>query len=320
MVNEVGTIDNPRLENQLTELTSLVRQLAISQHQPIAVVKACGICTLVEHPIGMCPTLQEIEPGHPKSVGSIGGYQYEKQPLNIQFKPKHALETRQLPTTESKIPGNSLSLEDMVKQLVASNLEFQQTMSSNNLQFQQNMSATIQDLKMQVGQLANSISQLQSAGFGNLPLQTIQNPRGNASVVSLRRELQEAPQQKPKSTGTESKQDADSQAQHWTLSTRKLESDEELLKMFWKVEINIPLLDAIKQIPKYAKFLKELCVHKRKKMKRGVELGGIVSALTRNDNLIAGTRQALPKKCQDPGIFLVPCTIGDYTFADAMLD
>ncbi|RDX78125.1 hypothetical protein CR513_41632, partial [Mucuna pruriens] len=60
--------------------------------------------------------------------------------------------------------------------------------------------------------------------------------------------------------------------------------------MFRKVEINIPLLGAIKQIPKYAKFLKELCVHKRKKLKGGVELGGIVSALTRNDNLIAGTR------------------------------
>ncbi|RDY12607.1 hypothetical protein CR513_02570, partial [Mucuna pruriens] len=37
--------------------------------------------------------------------------------------------------------------------------------------------------------------------------------------------------------------------------------------MFRKVEINIPLLDAIKQISKYAKFLKELCVHKRRKMK-----------------------------------------------------
>ncbi|RDY05161.1 hypothetical protein CR513_11034, partial [Mucuna pruriens] len=35
-----------------------------------------------------------------------------------------------------------------------------------------------------------------------------------------------------------------------TTSARKLESDEELLKMFRKVEINIPLLDAIKQIPK----------------------------------------------------------------------
>ncbi|RDY14454.1 hypothetical protein CR513_00473, partial [Mucuna pruriens] len=218
-------------------------------------------------------------------------------------------------------PGNSSSLEDLVKQIAVSNLEFQQTMSSNNLQFEQNMNATIQDLKTQVGQLVNSISQLQSAGSGNLPSQTIPNPRGNASVVSLRsgKELQAAPQQKPRSTSTEPNSDANSQPSR-TLSARKLESDEELLKMFRKVEINIPHLDAIKQIPKYAKFLKKLCVHKRKKMKGGVELGGIVSALTRNDNLTAGTRQALPKKCRDLGIFSVPCTIGDCTFADAMLD
>ncbi|RDX60893.1 hypothetical protein CR513_60935, partial [Mucuna pruriens] len=86
------------------------------------------------------------------------------------------------------------------------------------------------------------------------------------------------------------------------------------------MKINIPLLDAIKQIPKYAKFLKELCVHKRKKLKGGVELGGTVLALTRNDDLIASTRQALPKKCRDPEIFSVPCTIGDCTFVNAMLD
>ncbi|RDY02536.1 hypothetical protein CR513_14008, partial [Mucuna pruriens] len=55
-------------------------------------------------------------------------------------------------------------------------------------------------------------------------------------------------------------------------------------------------------------------------MKGGVELGGIVSALTRNDDLIAGTRQALPKKCRDSRIFSVPCTIGDCPFGDAMLD
>ncbi|XVF74086.1 hypothetical protein PTKIN_Ptkin13bG0032600 [Pterospermum kingtungense] len=33
---------------------------------------------------------------------------------------------------------------------------------------------------------------------------------------------------------------------------------------FRKVEVNIPLLDAIKQIPRYSKFLKELCTNKRK--------------------------------------------------------
>ncbi|XP_004289462.1 PREDICTED: uncharacterized protein LOC101311522 [Fragaria vesca subsp. vesca] len=38
----------------------------------------------------------------------------------------------------------------------------------------------------------------------------------------------------------------------------------EFLDLFRKVEINIPLLDAIKTIPSYAKFLKELCTHKRK--------------------------------------------------------
>ena len=31
-----------------------------------------------------------------------------------------------------------------------------------------------------------------------------------------------------------------------------------------KVQVNIPLLDAIKQVPRYAKFLKELCTTKRK--------------------------------------------------------
>ncbi|RDX97475.1 hypothetical protein CR513_19748, partial [Mucuna pruriens] len=104
-----------------------------------------------------------------------------------------------------------------------------------------------------------------------------------------------------------------------TISARNLESDEELLKMFCKVEINIPLLDAIKQIPKYAKFLKELCVHKRKKMKGSMEVGGIVSVLTKNEEFNTGA-QALPKKYQDPIIFSVPCTIGDCTFANAMLD
>ncbi|RDX87812.1 hypothetical protein CR513_30674, partial [Mucuna pruriens] len=31
-------------------------------------------------------------------------------------------------------------------------------------------------------------------------------------------------------------------------------------------------------------------------------------------------QQALPKKCRDLRIFSLPCTIGDCTFADAMLD
>ncbi|RDX78369.1 hypothetical protein CR513_41359, partial [Mucuna pruriens] len=98
----------------------------------------------------------------------------------------------------------------------------------------------------------------------------------------------------PRSTEADSKPNANSQVQQQektiplpfpaqTVSARKLESDKELLKMFCKVEINIPLLNAIKEIPKYAKFFKELCVHKRKKMNGSVEVGGIVLALTKNE-------------------------------------
>ncbi|RDX89971.1 hypothetical protein CR513_28224, partial [Mucuna pruriens] len=75
-VNEIGVVDNQRLEKQLTELMSLVRQLAIGQHQPSVVARVCGICTSVEHPTVMCPTLQEIESYYPESVGAIGDYQY----------------------------------------------------------------------------------------------------------------------------------------------------------------------------------------------------------------------------------------------------
>ncbi|RDX99225.1 hypothetical protein CR513_17746, partial [Mucuna pruriens] len=143
------------------------------------------------------------------------------------------------------------------------------------MQFRQNMTATIQDLKTQIGQLANTVSQLQSPRSNNLPSQTIPNPRGNTSVSRPERTvLLPFPSR--------------------TISARKPESDEELLKMFRKVEINIPLLNAIKQVPKYAKFLKELCVHKRRKIKGSREIGGVVSALTKNEELTAGTSRALP--------------------------
>ncbi|RDX90720.1 hypothetical protein CR513_27388, partial [Mucuna pruriens] len=89
--------------------------------------------------------------------------------------------------------GNSPSLEDLMKQLVVSNLEFQQTMSSSNMQFQQNMNTIIQDLKTQIGQLAVTMSHLQFVRSNTLPSQTIPNLRGNASAVTLRsgKELQQ---------------------------------------------------------------------------------------------------------------------------------
>ena len=45
---------------------------------------------------------------------------------------------------------------------------------------------------------------------------------------------------------------------------KKQDKEKEILEVFRNVEIDILLLDTIKQVPKYAKFLKDLCVNKKK--------------------------------------------------------
>ncbi|RDX97888.1 hypothetical protein CR513_19289, partial [Mucuna pruriens] len=100
----------------------------------------------------------------------------------------------------------------------------------------------------------------------------------------------------------------------------KFELDEKFLQTFKNVEINIPLLETIKEIPKYVKFLKELCTHKRNKLKGDVEIGRNVSALIKRERASALIQPTIPMKCKDPSTFTIPCTIGECTFADAMLD
>ncbi|XP_071741306.1 uncharacterized protein [Rutidosis leptorrhynchoides] len=68
---------------------------------------------------------------------------------------------------------------------------------------------------------------------------------------------------------------------------------------FQQVKINLPLLDAIRQVPSYAKFLKDLCTQKRKQranLPKKVELTEHLSAV------VSGT---LPPKFKDPGTPLI---------------
>ncbi|RYR25603.1 hypothetical protein Ahy_B02g059415 isoform A [Arachis hypogaea] len=89
------------------------------------------------------------------------------------------------------------------------------------------------------------------------------------------------------------------------------EFDLNMLQVFKKVEVTIPLLDAIQQISKYAKFLKDLCTHKdRIGELETLSLGSSISSLM----------EPIPKKCGDPGPCLVSCCIGGYTFHDCMCD
>ncbi|CAN6566302.1 unnamed protein product [Malus baccata var. baccata] len=94
--------------------------------------------------------------------------------------------------------------------------------------------------------------------------------------------------------------------------SKKEEAEKDILETFRKVQVNIPLLDAIKQVPRYAKFLKELFTTRRRISNKEV--------VQVSENVFAVLQRKLPPKCKDPGSFTIPCVIGNTKFEQCMLD
>ncbi|XP_062176246.1 uncharacterized protein LOC133881340 [Alnus glutinosa] len=273
-INEVNISS---LEQQIASLNSLVRQMAVGNMQT---VKACGICSIVGHPTNMIT----YNPGwrdHP----------------NLSYE------------------NSGMSLDDIVKSL-----------ATNTLQFQQETKASIQSLENQMGQMATAISKLEAQNSRKLPSQTVINPRENVSSIVLRSE-----QEKEKNVvvdGDFPNDDDVPKRKFPPLSdykpvppfpqalteSRKYERNSDLYETFRRCEVNIPLLDAIKQVPRYAKFLKALCTHKREQKHKRCKKVSV------GENVSAVIQRKLPAKCKDPGMFTIPCTIGNMRFEKVMAD
>ena len=75
----------------------------------------------------------------------------------------------------------------------------------------------------------------------------------------------------------------------------------EIFEVLKQIKVNIPLLDMIRQVPTYAKFLKDLCTIKKEiHLKKKVFLIEQVSAIIQCKT---------PIKCKDPGC---PTFFGEY--------
>ncbi|KAH9718388.1 hypothetical protein KPL71_022206 [Citrus sinensis] len=363
-VNEVSTTS---LEKKVSNLTSLVQQLALGQQ-----MRPCGVCSIVGHATDMCPAIQE---GSHEQANAFEGFlgqprqRYDpysnfynegwKDHPNFRYgNQQHGISN----VTPSRPPGypqhrvqqpyqvrsppppqnQGTSLEDLVKAL-----------ATNSMQFQQTTQTQFQHLENQIGQLATSMSRIEARTLGKLPSQPEINPKENASAMSLRSGKQLEPLlAKPSKVSTTSlpsvtnsspealpltrKDDSHSalpvdpsnqvstpSPRIKTLSipppfpsrfkqSKKEEQEKDILETFRKVEVNIPLLDAIKQVPRYAKFLKELCSNKRK-------LSGN-EKVSVGENVSVVLQRKLPLKYKDPGTFIIPCTIGNTIFERCMLD
>ena len=74
---------------------------------------------------------------------------------------------------------------------------------------------------------------------------------------------------------------------HAMTKQRKVNHNSEIFETFKQVRINIHLLDAIKHVSSYAKFLKDVCTVKRKlNVKKKVFLAEQVSAILQNNNAL----------------------------------
>jgi len=92
-------------------------------------------------------------------------------------------------------------------------------------------------------------------------------------------------------------------------------SDPQFVKFFEllkQLKINVPFVEAIAQMPKYAKFLKEILGKKRKLIE--------FETIALSEECSAIVLKKLPLKLKDPNSFAIPCTIENSHFEKALCD
>ncbi|XP_026397007.1 uncharacterized protein LOC113291724 [Papaver somniferum] len=199
----------------------------------------------------------------------------------------------------------------------------------------------VKDLQTQVGSMSEEINQLHAQNGEKLPSQPL-NPIEGTNAITLRSGTQlvqpeitdSGKEETPKEQVLEERDDDFPQTPEVTKSNskylvstyvpplpfpgrfaksnRKVEQDRDIWDVFKKVQVNIPLIEVIRQSSRYAKCIKELFTNKHKLTGNEVMSVG--------ENASAYLRKKLPPKLKDPGSFTIPCTIGKTRFTKAMLD
>ncbi|CAN6567593.1 unnamed protein product [Malus baccata var. baccata] len=327
-VNEVSSM--PEIQSQLANLTSIVSQLAegMKIHGP----SVCSVCSMQGHANDQCPQL--IENGGWESANAVGfgnqnqprhdpysntynpGWRdhpnfkwrdhqqpqqqggFRQQPSGFYTKPfvPNQNQVQSAPTTS----GMSLDNDQVVKLLTTLTQEVQTQNKERQIQDKR-----VDNLEKQMGQIAEFMGQIREQG--RLPSSTVMNPKGGfetAKAIMLR---------SGKQVGTDSNTSKSSQDEEDKFrQSKKEEAEKDILETFRKVQVNILLLDAIKQVSRYAKFLKELCTTRRRISNKEV--------VQVSENVSAVLQRKLPPKCKDPGSFTIPCVIGNTKFEQCMLD
>ncbi|XP_058774424.1 uncharacterized protein LOC131648708 [Vicia villosa] len=224
-------------------------------------------------------------------------------------------------------------------------------MAAHNSQFQEetrstlrNTGASIKNLEIQMSQIAQQMTNTQPQGA--LPSATVTNPRDNNHVnavttrsnksketheknsdeedmiIEVDVEIKENEVVRKEVTGEEGvvkeKVATPKPAVRLPFPTRNKKKEqheknfEKFLEMFKKLELNIPFLEALEQMPTYAKFMKDIISKKRTIDSDPIILTETCSAILQG--------MKIPVKKRDRGSVTIPCAIGDRYFKKALID
>ncbi|KAL5569768.1 hypothetical protein UlMin_026343 [Ulmus minor] len=181
----------------------------------------------------------------------------------------------------------------------------------------QSQAASLRNLENQVGQLAN---ELKNRPPGTLPSNTESPKRDgkeHCKAITLRGgktlEAPEINEKNPKELVSRQEEENNEQGNVEKESREAENSGENSEKSGANaLHINIPLVEALEQMPNYVKFMKDMLTKKR----RFGEFETV--ALTRECSAVLQNK--LPPKLKDPGSFTIPCSIGNQYFGKALCD
>ena len=84
------------------------------------------------------------------------------------------------------------------------------------------------------------------------------------------------------------------------------------MEVFKKLHINIPFVDAFKQMPSYVRFMKDILTNKKKLNDYEI--------IALSEECSTTLQKKLPPKLKDPGSFTIPSSIGNLSFEKALCD
>ncbi|XP_031116623.1 uncharacterized protein LOC116020278 [Ipomoea triloba] len=87
---------------------------------------------------------------------------------------------------------------------------------------------------------------------------------------------------------------------------------DKFLQMLRQLHIDMPFIDALGEMPRYAKFLKDLLSNKKKLVESATVVLG--------EECFAILHKSVPRKLKDLGSFTIPCDIGRTSFNKVLVD